>query len=191
MADVIIIGDGPAGLAAALFLAKNGMSVEVYGQGKSWVEKALLKNYLGFSRIDGPQFMRLARTQVEDLGAILVEAEITAIKRTAEGFEIDAADGQGSVGDYLILAAGPKTALGSLEGLGLTLDEKGYVAADRNGRTNVDKLYVAGWSTRPDKIQLQISAGDGAAAALDILSREKGKDFHDFDSLEDDPDRGG
>lgn len=191
MADVIVIGDGPAGLAAALYLAKNGMSVEVYGQGQSWVNKALLRNYLGFQRIDGPEFMRLARQQVERLGALLIEAEIVAIKKTEEGFEIDAADGQGSTGDYLILAAGPKTALGGLANLGLLLDEKGYVAADRNGRTNVDKLYVAGWSTRPDKIQLQISAGDGAAAALDILSREKGKDFHDFDSLEDDPDRGG
>jgi thioredoxin reductase (NADPH) len=191
MADVIVIGDGPAGLAAALYLAKNGMSVEVYGQGQSWVNKALLKNYLGFQRIDGPEFMRLARQQVERLGASLVEAEIVAIKRTEEGFEIDAADGQGSSGDYLILAAGPKTGLAAIANLGLSVDEKGYVAADRNGRTNVDKLYVAGWSTRPDKIQLQISAGDGAAAALDILSREKGKDFHDFDSLEDDPDRGG
>lgn len=190
MADVIVIGDGPAGLAAALYLAKNGMSVEVYGQNQSWVNKALLKNYLGFEQIAGPEFMRLAREQVEGVGAALLDGEIVAIKKTDEGFEIDAADGQGSVGDYLIIAAGPKTGLGALANLGLALDEKGYIAADRNGRTNVDKLYVAGWSTRPDKIQLQISAGDGAAAALDILSREKGKDFHDFDSLEDDPDRG-
>lgn len=189
MADVIVIGDGPAGLAAALYLAKNGKSVEVYGQGQSWVNKALLKNYLGFERIDGPEFMRLARQQVEKLGATLIEAEIIAIKKTDEGFEIDAADGQGSHSDYLVIAAGPKTGLGALADLGLTLDEKGYIAADRNGRTNVDKLYVAGWSTRPDKIQLQISAGDGAAVALDILSREKGKDFHDFDSIDDDPDR--
>jgi thioredoxin reductase len=190
MADAIIIGDGPAGLAAALFLAKNGMSVEVYGQGQTWVNKALLKNYLGFERIDGPEFMRLAREQVEGLGAMLIEAEIVSIKRDEDGFVIDAADGQGSTAEYLILAAGPKTALTSVAGLGLTLDEKGFIVADRNGRTNIDKLYVAGWSTRPDKIQLQISAGDGAAAALDILSQKKGKDFHDFDSLEDDPDRG-
>lgn len=188
MADVIVIGDGPAGLAAALFLAKNGMSVEVYGKNESWVHKALLKNYLGFQRIPGPELLRLAREQVEQLGAILVDAEITTIKKVEEGFQIDAADGQGSTADYLILTAGPKTSL--VEGLGLALDEKGYVLGDRNGRTNVDKLYVAGWSTRPDKIQAQISAGDGAAAALDILSREKGKEFHDFDNLEDDPDLG-
>ena len=81
MADVIIIGDGPAGLAAALFLARNGMSVEVYGKNESWVHKALLHNYLGFTRIPGPEFLRLAREQVESAGAILIEAEITSIKR--------------------------------------------------------------------------------------------------------------
>lgn len=189
MADVIIIGDGPAGLAAALFLAKSDMSVEVYGKNESWVHKALLRNYLGFSRIPGPEFLRLAREQVEELGAILVEAEITSIKMAEDGtFQIDAADGQGSTGDYLVITAGPKSDL--LESLGLALDDKGYAIVDRNGRTNVDKVYVAGWSTRADKIQAQISAGDGAAVALDILSRKKGKDFHDFDTLADDPDLG-
>ena len=188
MADVIIIGDGPAGLAAALFLAKNGMSVEVYGKDGSWVHKALLKNYLGFQRIPGPEFMRLAREQVEALGAVLIDAEITSIKVVEEGFQIDASDGQGSTAGYLIIAAGPKTEL--VKSLGLAIDGHGYAVADRNCRTNVDKVYVAGWSTRADKIQAQISAGDGAAAALDILSRHKGKDFHDFDSMDDDPDRG-
>jgi thioredoxin reductase (NADPH) len=183
MADVIIIGDGPAGLAAALYLAKNGMTVEVYGKNETWMHKALVLNYLGISRITGPEFMRAARAQVEAFGASLIDAEVTDVRVVDGGFEIDSRDGQGSSARYIVITAGPKTGLGALAGLGLTLDEKGFVAADRNGRTNVDKLYVAGWSTRPDKIQAQISAGDGAAAALDILSREKGKDFHDFDVL--------
>ncbi|MCG8524255.1 MAG: hypothetical protein MI744_18775, partial [Pseudomonadales bacterium] len=58
------------------------------------------------------------------------------------------------------------------------------IHADRNGCTDIENCYVTGWSTRPDKIQAIISAGDGAAAALDILSKEAGKDIHDFDNLE-------
>ena len=187
MADVIVVGDGPAGLSAALFLAKNGEQVEVYGKNESWVHKALLKNYLGFSQIDGPEFMRLAREQVEEAGASLLEGEITAILKSDDGFEVQASDGQSSFGKYVILAAGPKTTLASQ--LGMKVDEKGYVESDKNGRTSVDRVYVIGWSTRADKVQLAISVGDGAAAALDILSIEKGKDFHDFDSLADDPER--
>jgi len=187
MADVIVVGDGPAGLSAALFLAKNGEQVEVWGKNESWVHKARLENYLGFSGIDGPEFMRLAREQVEELGASLLDGEINAILTSEDGFEVQATDGQSSFGKYVILAAGPKSALASQ--LGMKVDDKGYVEADRNGRTNIDRLYVIGWSTRADKVQLAISVGDGAAAALDILSREKGKDFHDFDSLADDPER--
>lgn len=186
MSDVIVVGDGPAGLSAALFLAKNELAVEVYGKNETWVHKALLKNYLGFSRIPGPEFIRLARQQAEDAGASLIDAEITAILRSDEGFEVQASDGQSSFAKYVILAGGPKSALAT--SLGMQVDDKGYVVADRNGRTNVDNLYVAGWSTRADKVQLAISVGDGAAAALEILSREKGKDFHDFDEIGDDPD---
>jgi hypothetical protein len=34
---------------------------------------------------------------------------------------------------------------------------------------------------RAEEWQAVISAGDGAAAALNILSTEKGENFHDFD----------
>lgn len=34
MAKVIVIGDGPAGLSGALFLAKNGHEVVIYAQGQ-------------------------------------------------------------------------------------------------------------------------------------------------------------
>jgi thioredoxin reductase (NADPH) len=36
-------------------------------------------------------------------------------------------------------------------------------------------------------VQSNFSAGDGGAADLDILSKEKGEKFHDFDALEDVP----
>jgi hypothetical protein len=35
---------------------------------------------------------------------------------------------------------------------------------------------------RVEEWQAVISAGDGAAAALNILSKEKGENFHDFDT---------
>ena len=49
MPDVIVIGDGPGGLSAALFLAKNGKEVVVYGQDKTAMHWAMLHNYLGIA----------------------------------------------------------------------------------------------------------------------------------------------
>ena len=46
---------------------------------------------------------------------------------------------------------------------------------DRNGATAVPGVYVVGRLARPGRSQAIISAGDGAAAAIDILSKEKGR----------------
>ncbi len=50
--DVIVVGDGPGGLSAALFLTKSGLKVVVYGQDKTAMHGALLKNYIGIPEID-------------------------------------------------------------------------------------------------------------------------------------------
>jgi thioredoxin reductase len=181
MPDVIVIGDGPAGLSAALFLAKNNVSVTVFGQDKTLLHKAMLYNYLGIPEMTGSEFVRRARKQVEGFGAQLRQAEVTAAEKTPSGFAVTTADGQRHQSQYLILATGPRPPLA--QSLGLTKG-KDEVVAERNGRTSVERLYAVGWSARTRKIQAIISAGDGAAAALDILSAEAGEEVHDFDVVE-------
>ena len=181
MVDVLILGDGPAGLSAALFLAKNGHGVTVFGTDGTPMHKAMLYNYLGIESMTGSDFQQLARKQVREQGAAIVDAEATAAEKTADGFRVTAG-GENYTGQYLLFASGPKPALA--ESVGLTLNKNGTIDADRDGRTSIDRCYAAGWSVRPDKVQAIISAGDGAAAALDILSVEKGKPFHDFDTVD-------
>lgn len=177
MASVIIVGDGPGGLSAALFLAKNKQDVTVFAQDKTWMNSALLYNYLGIPKITGKEFLAIAKQQVKDQGGKLVDAEVTELARGAAGFSAKA-DGKTYEAKYLVIAMGTKLEI--VKGIGLPAKA---IEADRNGRTSVENAYVVGWATRPDKIQAIISAGDGAAVALDILSKEAGKDIHDFDEV--------
>jgi thioredoxin reductase len=179
MADVIVIGDGPGGLSAALFLAKNGQQVTVFGQNETPMHYALLYNYLGIPEITGTEFQKIAREQVQHFGADLRDELVASIEKTADGFAVTTEGGERHESKYLVLGEGKGLKLATP--LGLATSKEG-VEVDRNYRTSIDNLYVIGRSTRIQRSQAIISAGSGAVAALDILSTERGKDFNDFDT---------
>ncbi|MDX1659985.1 MAG: FAD-dependent oxidoreductase [Nitriliruptorales bacterium] len=183
MATTIIIGDGPAGLSAALFLAKNDHEAVVFGQDDTAMHWALLKNYLGIDEQPGSEFQERAKDQVKQFGADLRDEEVTEVRRDADGFVVTTAGGGQERGDYLVLAAGK--AGGQLaEQLDIEAGPDG-VAHDTEYRTSVDRVYAIGRLARPNRSQAIVSAGAGATAALDILSREAGEDVHDWDSPDD------
>jgi thioredoxin reductase len=179
LSKTIVVGDGPGGLSAAIFLAKNGHQVTVYGRDETAMHHALLHNYLGFDEIHGSDLQTAGRRQVERLGGSLVEATVGSIAVTEAGVSAELEDGRTDSADYLVLTEGRNPILA--RSLGLAEDD-GAIRVDRNGRSSVDRVYVVGRSVRPARSQAIISAGDGAAAALDILSREAGKDIRDWDS---------
>lgn len=180
MATVLIVGDGPAGLAAALLLARGGQQTIIYGMDGTPMHHAQLNNYLGISTIRGSEFQAQARKQVEAMGAKLLDEEVIAVGKTQDGQFIVRTAASETAGDYLVLAAG-KAAQGLAKSLGVNVD-RGRVAVDTEYRTNLDRVYVAGRATRPQRSQAMISAGAGATAAIDILSREAGRDVHDWDN---------
>jgi thioredoxin reductase (NADPH) len=179
MARVIVVGDGPGGLSAALFLAKNGHETTVYGQDGTAVHYAFLRNYLGAPDIPGPDFQRTARAQAESHGAVLVDEQVTEVETTGDGFGVTTGSGTARC-DYLILTEGKNPVLARM--LGLDEDEDGRIQVDAEMRSSLDGVYVVGRSVRPTRSQAIISAGDGARAALDILAREAGKDVQDWDT---------
>jgi thioredoxin reductase len=178
--DVAIIGDGPGGLSAALFLAKNGLAVTVFGQDKTAMHFALLDNYLGIPQIHGSEFQKIARQQVAEHGGTVSEARVVSLTPSDGSFEVELEAGQKHSARYVILSEGksPKLALA----LGLEHDPDRGIDTDVNGKTRLDNVYAVGRLARPGRSQAIISAGDGAAAAIDILSREKGESFTDWDS---------
>jgi thioredoxin reductase len=180
MASTIIIGDGPAGLSAALFLAKNDHEVTVFGTDGTAMHYAHLHNYLGVRDTGGSAFQQVARQQVADYGVEVTPAEVTEVAVADDGGFTVIADGTTHRCTYLVLAGGkPSTKLATALGVEVTPDG---VATDRDGRSSVDGVYVVGRLAKPNRSQAIISAGVGAAAALDILSREAGEDVTDWDS---------
>ena len=176
--DVIIIGDGPGGLSAALVLAKNRQQVLVLGQDKTAMHWAQLKNYLGIPDVHGSELQKIGRAQVTSFGGVIREAQVTSIAKATDGWSVTLEDGEQLTARDLILSEGKVPRLA--QALGLVFDEATGIATDRNGRTPIG-VYVVGRSARPGRSQAIISAGDGAAAAIDILSRRHGKDFTDWD----------
>jgi thioredoxin reductase (NADPH) len=180
MPDVIVIGDGPGGLSAALFLARGGKDVVVFGQDKTAMHWALLHNYLGLPEIHGSEFQRIGRAQVTAHGAVLRDDRIDTLARDGEEFVATTEAGQTLRAKYVVLSEGKSPRLALM--LGLAHDAATGVRTDRNGATEIPGVYVVGRLARPGRSQAIISAGDGASAAIDILSREKGEDVTDWES---------
>lgn len=177
--SVIIVGDGPAGLSAALFLAKKDMDVTVFGKNETAMHYARLYNYLGIEDITGTDFQQIARKQVDKFGAKIIDAFVSTIT-VDDNFIVTTEDKSTHTSKYLIIAEGKGMKL--CNALGLSLELTG-IKVDRDGRTDIDRLYVVGRGTKLRRSQAIISAGEGASTALDILSAEAGKDVLDYDSI--------
>jgi thioredoxin reductase (NADPH) len=177
--DVAIIGDGPGGLSAALFLAKNGLSAAVYGQDKTAMHWALLKNYLGIEEISGTDFQAVAKRQVAGFGALIENRHVEAVARENGVFRVSLEGGESVTARYLILSEGKSPKLAQQLGVRF---EGAAAVTDKSGQTSVPGVYAVGRLARPARSQAIISAGDGAVVALDILSKEKGQDVVDWDS---------
>lgn len=200
MRDVVVAGDGPTGLSAALLLAKNGLDVAVVGDDDTRMHNAYLYNYLGVAEVDGSAFVETAREQVAGFGADLVDGRVTAVESVDDdsadgGFRatVEPADGTGAADGaeelasrYLVLATGTDRSLADDLGVELRESDRFHdervVEVDRRGRTSLDGVYAGGWTTRVYGVQAAISVGDGAAIAVDVLAEETGGPFHDFDA---------
>jgi thioredoxin reductase (NADPH) len=101
--DLIVVGGGPAGLAAAVYGASEGLRtvlIEHTATGGQAGQSSRIENYLGFpDGVSGGQLADRARRQAEKFGAELITAraatalEINGSKRTirfADGGSIDA-----------------------------------------------------------------------------------------------------
>ncbi len=105
--DCLIIGGGPAGLTAAIYLARFHLSVLVLHDGAS--RAALIPrthNHAGFPEgIAGPELLRRMGEQAQRYGARIAEVRVSSIKPVADGFLIETQSGSFAA-RKLLLATG-------------------------------------------------------------------------------------
>ena len=82
MYDAIVIGAGPAGISASLYIKRAGLSPLVLYNDKSEVEKAhKIDNYYGFPEgIEGPELFQRGIDQARNLGIDVKQEETVDIK---------------------------------------------------------------------------------------------------------------
>lgn len=181
--DVAVIGGGAAGLTAALFLGRAGLSVEVYDQDRSILKRARLLNLPGQAELEGRDLLESLRAKCDAAGVGLVATRVGDVAPAGGGFTVSL-DGDTVTARYVVLATGQ----GTLRLASLPLETtdarqpfvKVNIVTDRWGATSVPGVWaagvVAGWPS-----QAVVCAGSGAAVAIEIASAAKGEFWVDHD----------
>ncbi len=94
MFDVIIIGAGPAGLSAAIYLQRKKMKTLILTTdfGGQTAKSAEVENYLGFTKLSGAELTQKFIEHAENIGVETKTAEVKSVTKIAEGFEIKTSD---------------------------------------------------------------------------------------------------
>src|SRR5882724_2312367 len=108
--DVVIVGAGPAGLAAAVYGASEGLDVvvlESYSPGGQAGSSSRIENYLGFpTGISGNDLAGRAYTQAQKFGAQMLLATATGLVCERDPYAVELDDGLRISGRAIVIATG-------------------------------------------------------------------------------------
>ncbi len=163
--DLVVVGAGPTGLAAAVYAASEGLNVvalERIAIGGQAVTSSRIENYLGFpTGISGAELTRNALLQAQKFGArITVPGTVTRLGREGGVYVVALEDGSEVRARCVLVASGVEyrrldvPRLSDFEGAGVY-----YAATDMEARLcRGDEVVVVG-------------AGNSAGQAIVHLSR--------------------
>ena len=173
--DLVVIGGGPAGLAAAVYGASEGLRtvlIERTATGGQAGQSSRIENYLGFpDGVSGGQLAQRARKQAEKFGAELITA------RTATALEVNGcartvrfADGGSIDAHAVIVATGvayrqlAATGCDELIGRGIYYGAATSIASE----CTEDEVYVIGGANSAGQAAMHLSR---EAKSVTILVR--------------------
>lgn len=104
--DVVIIGKGPAGISAALYTLRAGISTLVIAHSGGELERVHeIENYYGFELDQRQELLHTDVQQLLRLGGELLEEEVVSLEEAPGGFIVSAAQEE-IVAKSVILATG-------------------------------------------------------------------------------------
>jgi thioredoxin reductase len=146
--DAVIVGGGPAGLAAALWLGRYRRTVAVFDAGPARNEPAWAVH--GYPGLPDPLPSELHRRLLEQAmgaGADVHEAEVLGIEGDRDAFTAGLRDGTALRARRIILAYGLRDHLPGIEGIDELYGTSVFHCADCDGPAVADtRIGVLGWN---------------------------------------------
>ena len=179
--DLVIVGAGPAGLAAAVYAASDGLSTLVIDRdvpGGQASHTSMIENFFGFPEgIGGAELARLAGRQAEGFGAELVFLRgVTGNERREEGIAVKIEGGYEVRARVAIAAPGMVWRRLAVDGLEELLDRGVYYGAGRSEAVQCadEDVVVVGSGNSAGQAVLNL-ANAGARVTMLVRGEDLGK----------------
>jgi thioredoxin reductase (NADPH) len=166
MCDLVIVGGGPAGLAAAVYGASEGLdtqAIDAVAFGGQASTSARIENYLGFpTGISGSELAERAQLQARRFGArLVVPGEAVGLRDEDTHFAVELSDGSVVNGRTIIVATGAQYR---------KLDVPGYEGCENTGCIYYAATLTEGLGCANDLVVV-VGGGNSAGQAAMFLSK--------------------
>lgn len=186
MTKITIIGGGLAGLQAGIITAKANEDTLILDTDESLVHNTSnIQNLIGHESIAGQELLKSGKEKLENFNGELKEQKVEKIEKTEEKFQIQTEETTIETEYIIIASAGVHD---YLEELDLEYEDgvEGPYMMDKHIKTDdtnkaQEKIYAAGLANSWE-YQTSTAIGDGAKAAVNLLTEIKGEPYTDHDT---------
>lgn len=178
MYDVIIIGAGPAGMAAGIYAAKNNLKTLVISKQAPGAYQA---DSFGFFNIEDLKQTFDSELKHNQKYLQSLNQEVVSIEKNIVSFSVELKTGAINYARSIIIASGKNRDDGGFDPL-TQKTAAGEIKVNSDMKTNIPGIFAAGSVTACSSHDAFTSAGQGAKAAMSAIKffKEKSVDRDPF-----------